>query len=86
MHLLKFNIHLIKHSIHFPKLTDEKPKKELMTRKDVLNLFSISKTTLWRWTMVENKLPFIKINRRKFYKSSDVDKLIENNYSSNLST
>ena len=72
--------------IHFPKLTDEKPKKELMTRKDVLNLFSISKTTLWRWTMVENKLPFIKINRRKFYKSSDVDKLIENNYSSNLST
>jgi len=72
--------------IHLPNLTDEeKSKKELMTRQDVLKYFSISKSTLYRWTMVENKLPFIKINRRKFYKSSDVDKLIENNYSSNLS-
>jgi len=72
--------------IHLPNLTDEdKSKKELMTRKDVLNHFSISKSTLYRWTMVENKLPFIKINRRKFYKSSDVDNLIEKNYSTNLS-
>ena len=72
--------------IHLPNLTDEdKSKKELMTRKDVLDYLSISKSTLYRWTMIENKLPFIKINRRKFYKSSDVDNLIEKNYSTNLS-
>jgi predicted DNA-binding transcriptional regulator AlpA len=71
--------------IHLPKLTDEeKSKKELMTRKDVLDYLSISKSTLYRWTMIENKLPFIKINRRKFYKSSDVNNLIEKNYSPNL--
>ena len=71
--------------ILLPKLTDEeKSKKELMTRKDVLDYLSNSKSTLYRWTMIENKLPFIKINRRKFYKSSDVNNLIEKNYSPNL--
>jgi excisionase family DNA binding protein len=72
--------------IHFPTLTDEEKKqKDLMTRKDVLNYFGVSKSTLYRWTMVENKLPFIKIGRRKFYKFTDIEIMIEKNYSPNFS-
>jgi len=72
--------------IHFPKINKEdKTPNRLMSRKDVLDFFQISETTLYRWSMKETKIPYIKINRRKFYKYSDVEKLIENNYSPNFS-
>ena len=73
--------------IHLPEINkEEKSQKSLLSRKEVLDLFQISETTLYRWSMKENKIPYIKINRRKFYKYSDIVKLIENNYSPNLST
>ena len=66
-------------------IPEEKREVKLLSRGDVLDYFGISKSTLYRWVMKENKLPFIQINRRKFFKYSDIQKLIEENYSPNLS-
>jgi predicted site-specific integrase-resolvase len=72
--------------IQFPKINKEdKTPSRLMSRKQVLDMFQISETTLYRWSMKENKIPYVKINRRKFFKYSDIEKLIESNYSSNFS-
>jgi hypothetical protein len=71
--------------IHFPKLDEDKKSiNKLMSRTQVIEYFGISKSTLWRWSNVENKLPFIQINRRKFFKMDDIEKLIEYNYSPNF--
>ena len=71
--------------IHLPKLNeDKKSMSKVMSRNQVIDFFGISKSTLWRWSNVENKLPFIQINRRKFFKKDDVERLIEENYSPNL--
>jgi len=66
-------------------IPEEKREVKLLSRGDVLDYFGISKSTLYRWVMKENKLPFIQINRRKFFKYSDIQNLIEENYSPNLS-
>ena len=66
-------------------IPEEKREVKLLSRGDVLDYFGISKSTLYRWSMKENKLPFIQINRRKFFKYSDIQNLIEENYSPNLS-
>ena len=51
-----------------------------MTRKDVMNLFHISKSTLHRWTNEENKLKSFPIGRRIYYKMEDINEMIEENY------
>ena len=66
-------------------ILEEKREVKLLSRGDVLDYFGISKSTLYRWSMKENKLPFIQINRRKFFKYSDIENLIEENYSLNTS-
>ena len=66
-------------------IPEEKREVKLLSRGDVLDYFGISNSTLYRWSMKENKLPFIQINRRKFFKYSDIQNLIEENYSPNLS-
>ena len=66
-------------------IPEEKREVKLLSRGDVLDYFGISQSTLYRWVMKENKLPFIQINRRKFFKYSDIQNLIEENYSPNLS-
>ena len=72
---------------HLPKITEDKKEvSKLMSRKDVMDYFGISKSTLYRWSMKEDKLPFIQINRRKFFKKDDINNLIEEYYSSNLTT
>jgi predicted DNA-binding transcriptional regulator AlpA len=66
-------------------IPEEKREVKLLSRGDVLDYFGISKSTLYRWIMNENKLTFIQINRRKFFKYSDIENLIEENYSLNTS-
>ena len=66
-------------------IPEEKREVKLLSRGDVLDYFGISRSTLYRWVMKENKLPFIQINRRKFFKYSDIQNLIEENYSLNTS-
>ena len=66
-------------------IPEEKREVKLLSRGDVLDYFGISNSTLYRWSMKENKLPFIQINRRKFFKYSDIQNLIEENYSLNTS-
>ena len=66
---------------HFPNLEENKrtlPK--LMSRKDVMEHFGISKSTLWRWTNVEERLKSFSVGRRKFFKVEDVDNMIEEHY------
>ena len=67
--------------IHFPNLEDNKKTlPKLMSRKDVMEHFGISKSTLWRWTNVEEKLKSFTVGRRKFFKVEDVDNMIEEHY------
>ena len=66
---------------HFPNLEENKrtlPK--LMSRKEVMEHFGISKSTLWRWTNVEERLKSFSVGRRKFFKVEDVDNMIEEYY------
>jgi hypothetical protein len=51
-----------------------------MSRKDVMNHFGISKTTLHRWTNVDDKLKSFRVGRRKFFKVDDVENMIEEYY------
>ena len=52
---------------------------ELLDTKSVLEHFNISRTTLNKWTMIEKILPYVKIGRRKFIKTEDINNLITNN-------
>ena len=71
--------------IHFPKLTeDQKKLTPTMSPKEVCEELGISKSTLKRWSNKENKLPYIMINRKKRFKVNDVEELLENHYSPNL--
>jgi len=66
--------------IHIPKVTEENQGTTLMTRKQVMNLFQISKSTLYRWVHKERRLPYTKTNRTIRFKTDDVNKLLEQNY------
>ena len=68
--------------IRFPKLEKSKNKlPNLMFREDVMKYFGISKSTLWRWTNVERKLKSFKVGRRKLFKVSDIENMVEECYS-----
>jgi excisionase family DNA binding protein len=53
-------------------------KHALLKASDVCAVFKISKPTLYEW-MNQGKLPSIKIESRRFFRSQDVEKLIEDN-------
>jgi len=68
--------------IQFPKLETSKNKlPNLMFREDVMKYFGISKSTLWRWTNVERKLKSFKVGRRKLFKVSDIENMVDECYS-----
>ena len=67
--------------ITFPKsYKKNKDLSPLMSRKDVMNHFGISKSTLHRWTKDMGLLKTFPIGGRKFFKMEDVENLIESNY------
>ena len=66
--------------IHIPEIPKENQGTTLMTRKQVMNLFQISKSTLYRWVHKEKRLPYTKTNRTVRFKKDDVHRLIEQNY------
>ena len=51
---------------------------ELLDTKSVIKHFNISKTTLDKWTRIDKILPYVKIGRRKFIKTKDINNLITN--------
>ena len=53
--------------IRFPKQIERKPLG-LMTSFQVIELFQISKSTLYRWSNVVNILPKLKVGRRVYFK------------------
>jgi predicted site-specific integrase-resolvase len=62
------------------KIEKNNQLSEIMSRTQVIEYFGISKSTLNRWSMLQGKLPPIRINRRVWYKRDDVNKLVESNY------
>ena len=56
--------------------------ENLMDVNGVMEHFGISRSTLYRLTKNENKLPYIKIGSKKLFKISDLKHLIDRNYSS----
>ena len=52
-------------------ITKPKAEDELLKRKDVAKLFSVSLVTISDW-MKTGKLPFHRINSRIFFKKSEV--------------
>lgn len=58
-------------------LTDEKAKSKLLTSQQVMSLFGISRTTLWRMTSEDGLKVYKAANRRgNLYKAEDVKKLV----------
>ena len=57
--------------IHFPEIKeDKKQQSPVYTRDTIMEMYSISKTTLWRWVTMYG-LPFYKVNRRVFFKTDE---------------
>ena len=56
---------------------NENSQPRLLKAKEVCAIFKITKPTVYDW-MDKGKLPSIKIGSRRFFKSEDVDALIEN--------
>jgi len=61
--------------IRFPKFRDEKPLR-LMTIQQVMDLLSITRPTLHKWTTKDNLIKSIKIGGRVYYKGQDIDNLL----------
>jgi excisionase family DNA binding protein len=66
--------------IHIPEISEENQGSMFMTRKQVMTLFQISKSTLYRWVHKEKRLPYTKTNRTIRFKKDDVQRMIEQNY------
>ena len=62
--------------IRFPKIVEKKPLG-LMTSFQVRELFDISKSTLYRWSNVDNILPKLKVGRRVYFKRDDIENLLK---------
>jgi predicted DNA-binding transcriptional regulator AlpA len=61
--------------ITFPKFEDKEPLR-LMTIKQVMELLSITRPTLHKWTTKDNLIKSIKIGGRVYYKGQDIDNLL----------
>ncbi|SVE18033.1 uncharacterized protein METZ01_LOCUS470887 [marine metagenome] len=63
--------------IHFPEIKeDKKQQSPIYTRDTIMEMFSISKTTLHRWITLYG-LPYLKVNRRVFFKTDDFNEWLE---------
>jgi excisionase family DNA binding protein len=69
---------IIQHDRKSPLYSNDKLQPRLLKAKEVCTLFKISKPTLYEW-MNQGKLPSLKIGSRRFFRSEDVDKLIDGN-------
>lgn len=58
-------------------LTDERAKSRMLTSRQVMDMFSISRTTLWRLTSEDGLKIYKAANRRgNLYKADEVERLI----------
>ena len=69
----------------------EEPKSDnkndkIMSRKDVIEYMGISPSTLYRLCDKDKILDYSRINRRKLFYKSNVDKLMERYSSSNFTS
>lgn len=54
-------------------------KNEIMTKKELLKIFSISRGTCYKWTK-RGILSPVKVGGKTFYKRNDINELIESGY------
>lgn len=52
---------------------------ELLNADEVIKIFRISKTTLYRWTQ-SNLIPFIRINGHFRFRKSDIEEMLHSSY------
>jgi excisionase family DNA binding protein len=71
---------IIEHNSQVPllQILDKNAQKPLLKVSEVCAIFKITKPTLYDW-MNQGKLTSIKIESRRYFKSEDVEKLIEDN-------
>ena len=71
------------------KLVEQKTDNmndKIMSRKEVIDYLGISSSTLYRLCDKDKILDYSRINRRKLFYKSNVDKLMERYSSSNLTS
>ena len=71
------------------KLVEQKTynmNDKIMSRKEVIEYLGISPSTLYRLCDKDKILDYSRINRRKLFYKSNVDKLMERYSSSNLTS
>ena len=56
--------------------SQQQKKGKYLTTIEVCRLLDVTKPTLWRWQKLNYLVP-IKVGRKNFYKSSDIEKLRE---------
>lgn len=54
----------------------DKQKERLLSRKEVIEMFGISPTTLWRWQDY-NQIKYKKIGNRNYYPEYEIRKMIQ---------
>lgn len=53
---------------------DDESEEELLTKQQVMDMLSVSSTTLWLWEQKNYLIP-VKIGRKVFYRSKDIGNL-----------
>jgi excisionase family DNA binding protein len=73
---------VIEHSNAVPTINeiDRNSQRPLLKVREVCAILKITKPTLYEW-MKQGRLESVKIQTRRYFKSEDVDKLIESNRS-----
>ena len=72
-------------NIKTEKQDSDNTNEKILNRKEVMEYLGISPSTLYRWCE-DNLLTYTKVRRRKLFYKSNVDKLMEEYSSSNLTT
>ena len=57
-----------------------KNSSQFMNTRDVMEYFNICRSTLYKWTIREKQLPYVRIGGKKLFKIDDINQLIEKNY------
>jgi len=68
---------LIEESLKNKLLSQENTTDVLLTEEQVQKMLEVSHSTLWRWGNNEY-LPAVSIGRKKRYKQSDVERILNN--------
>jgi excisionase family DNA binding protein len=67
-------------AVPIPNELDRSNQRPLLKVKEVCSILKVSKPTLYEW-MKQGRLESVKIHTRRYFKSEDIEKLIESSRS-----